>query len=28
MRTKTIAEIIAANIKVPYPGGTRLPIGM
>ncbi|KAF5542637.1 alpha beta-hydrolase [Fusarium mexicanum] len=28
MRAKTIAEIIAANIKVPYPGGTRLPIGM
>ncbi|KAG4264236.1 hypothetical protein FPRO04_05743 [Fusarium proliferatum] len=28
MPTKTIAEIIAANIKVPYPGGTRLSIGM
>ncbi|KAF4344104.1 alpha beta-hydrolase, partial [Fusarium beomiforme] len=24
MRNKTIAEIIAANIKVPYPGGQRL----
>jgi cholinesterase len=28
MRAKSIADIIAANIKVPYPGGTRLPIGM
>ncbi|KAF9784257.1 hypothetical protein IL306_007567, partial [Fusarium sp. DS 682] len=28
MRNKTVAEIIAANIKVPYPGGTKAPISM